>query len=131
VIGVRTGFSNRRIVVVAHRDAMTSPAKADLSGTATLLELSHVLSERTLHRTIVLASTSGSDGAAGAAKLAGMVGGPVDAVFVLGDMGGSQLRAPLVVPWSTGQAMAPMLLRNTVAAALHAQANQSSPNTSL
>jgi hypothetical protein len=131
VIGVRTGFSSRRVVVVAHRDSLASPSKADLSGTVTLLDLSHVLSERTLNRTIVLASISGSAGGAGAAQLAGMLRGQVDAVIVLGDMAGTQIRAPIVVPWSNGQAIAPPTLRNTVAAAIGSQAAQPSPGTSL
>jgi hypothetical protein len=121
VIGVRTGSSNRRIVIVAHRDAMGSPAVAEMSGTATLIQLAHVLSERTLNSTIVLASISGSAGTAGAYGVSGALGGPVDAVLVLGDMASAQLRGPVVVPFSSGQAVAPPMLRNTVAAALGAQ----------
>jgi hypothetical protein len=68
---VAQGFQHRgfavstSIVVVAHRDATSAPAKAELSGTATLLELARVLSGETQQRTIVLASISGSAGAAG------------------------------------------------------------------
>ena len=62
-------------MIVAHRDARGSPAAADLSGTATLLELARVLAGETLHRTIVLASTSGSQGAAGALRLAATLSG--------------------------------------------------------
>ena len=64
VVGERAGFSERRIVVVAHRDALGRPATAQLSGTAALLELARVLRGRTLRKTLVLASTSG--GSAGA-----------------------------------------------------------------
>src|SRR6476659_9410276 len=39
VVGVRTGLSSRRIVVVANRDATGSPALPELSATAALLEL--------------------------------------------------------------------------------------------
>src|SRR5581483_3585700 len=39
VIGTRAGLSSGSILVVAHRDSMSSPAMADLSGTAVLLEL--------------------------------------------------------------------------------------------
>jgi hypothetical protein len=130
VTAVRTGLSNRRIVVVTHRDAL-SPTASDLSGTATLLQLAHVLSGRTLNRTIVLASISGSAGEAGATQLAGALGGPVDAVIVLGDLASTQIRAPIVVPWSGGQAVAPPMLRNTVAAALGAQAGLPPGGTSL
>ncbi len=39
VVGVRPGLSDRRIVVLTHRDATDSPGLAELSGTAALLEL--------------------------------------------------------------------------------------------
>ena len=92
-----------------------------MSGTATLLELARVLSGRTLKRTVELVSTSGSVGAAGAANLARKLGTTADAVIVLGDLAGTRLRYPLLVPWSNGQDVAPPTLRNTVAAALRAQ----------
>jgi hypothetical protein len=122
VVGVRPGLGGGRIVVVAHRDALASPAAADASGTAVLLELARVLAGETQHRTIVLASTSGSSGAAGAARLAATLGRGVDAVIVLGDLAGTRVRAPIVVPWSNAQKLAPTLLRNTVAGALATQA---------
>lgn len=119
VLGERVGFSNRRIVVVAHRDALGSGAKAELSGTAGLLELARVLGGRTLRRTLVLASTSGgSAGAAAAEALARDPGGPVDAVIVLGDLAGTGTERPLVVPWSQSTALAPLELRRTVEAAV-------------
>lgn len=122
VSAVRSGFSGRPIVVVAHRDARGSPAVAEMSGTATLMELARVLSGRTLNRTVVLVSTSGSVGAAGADQLARRLGTTPDAVLVLGDLASTQLRYPVVVPWSDGQDVAPTMLRSTVAAALSAQA---------
>ena len=42
VVGVRPGLSSRRIVVLAHRDALGSPALAELSGTAALLEMARL-----------------------------------------------------------------------------------------
>src|SRR5256885_365530 len=45
VIGVRAGASNRRIVVLAHRDAVHAPATADLSGTATVAEQGEVAAQ--------------------------------------------------------------------------------------
>jgi hypothetical protein len=131
VTAVRSGVSAGSIVVVAHRDATTVPATADLSGTATLLELARVLAGETQHRTIVLASTSGSAGVAGATRLARSLGTPVDAVIALGDLAGTRVRDPIVVPWSNGQQVAPPLLRNTLAAALGAQAGLRPGGTSL
>jgi hypothetical protein len=131
VTAVRTGLSAGSIVVVAHRDSTSSPATADLSGTATLLELGHVLAGETQHRTIVLASTSGSAGAAGATQLARSLGGPLDAVIALGNLAATRIRGPIVVPWSNGQQVAPPLLRNTLAAALSSQAGLRPGGTSL
>jgi hypothetical protein len=123
VVGERAGFSNRRIVVLAHRDALGRGARAELSGTAALLELARVLGGRTLGRTLVLASTSGGTaGLAAAEQLAERPGGPVDAVLVLGDLAGTRTDRPLVVPWSQSTALAPLELRRTVEAALMAEA---------
>jgi hypothetical protein len=121
VVGIRAGQENGSIVVVSHRDALSAPAASGLSGTATMLELASVLNGETLQHTLILASTSGSDGAAGAAALARSLPAPVDAVIVLGDLSGAAVREPVVVPWSDGQDLAPPVLRNTVAAALGSQ----------
>lgn len=122
VTATRTGFSSGEIVVVAHRDALTSPATADLSGTATLLELARVLAGRTLNRTLVLASVSGSDGGAGLRQLEASLSAPVDALLVLGDMASPGTRQPVVVPWSHSDVVAPTMLRNTLAGALGTEA---------
>jgi hypothetical protein len=123
VVGERAGFSNRRILVVAHRDALGRGARAELSGTAALLELARVLGGRTLDRTLVLASTSGGTAGLDAAEqLAERPGGPVDAVLVLGDMAGVRTARPLVVSWSRSTALAPLELRRTVESALMAEA---------
>lgn len=131
VTAVRPGSSPGAIVIVAHRDSLRTPATADLSGTATLLELARVLAGETQQRTLVLASTSGSDGVAGASALAHSLGQPVDAVIALGDLAGAKVRGPVVVPWSDGQAVAPPALRNTVATALAAQAALHAGGTSV
>ncbi|MDQ6806020.1 MAG: M28 family peptidase, partial [Actinomycetota bacterium] len=122
VIGEQPGSSSGRIVVIAHRDALGRHATADLSGTATLLELARVLAGRTLNRTVELISTSGSTGLAGVTKLAGSLGGPIDAVIVLGDVAGKRVAEPVVVPWSGAENLAPPLLRNTAAAAVRSEA---------
>lgn len=131
VIATRAGQQNGTIVVVAHRDALGSPATTDLSGTAVLLELARVLSGETLQHTLVLASTSGSAGGAGATELARTLPQPVDAVIVLGDLAASTIREPIVIPWSNGTRVAPPLLRNTVAAALQSQAGMAAGSTDL
>ena len=131
VIGVRTGLQSGTIVVIAGRDAAHHPASADQSGTGVLLDLARVLSGETLNRTIVLASTTASTGAAGTAQLIRALPGPIDAVLVLGDMAGTTVREPVVVPWSDGELVAPPMLRRTVGSALSVQAGLSGGSTSL
>jgi hypothetical protein len=121
VTGTLAGLTPGSVVIVAHRDSTQLGAVADMSGTAVLLELAQVLSSQTQQRSIVLASTSASIGAAGAAELARTLPQPVDAVIVLGDMAGTNVRTPIVVPWSDSTLVAPPLLRNTVAQALQQQ----------
>ena len=131
VIGVQQGLSNTAVVVVAHRDALSSLAVAEQSGTGVLLELARVLAGETLNHTLVVVSTSGSAGAAGATQIAAGLGRPVDAVLALGNMAGAQLRRPLVVPWSDGSELAPPLLQDTVAASVRSQAGLSAGSPSL
>src|SRR4051812_15923877 len=115
VVGVRPGLSSRRIVVMAHRDARGSPALAELSGTATLLELARLFKVRDLSSTLVLVSTSGgSAGGAGARAFAESADGPVDAAIVLGDVAGTRVRKPWLVPWSNDRDAAPMGIVRTL-----------------
>ncbi len=120
---MRPGRSGRRIVVVADRDARGRPAKAELSATATLLELARLFRERDLRKTLVLVSTSGSTtGFAGARAWAReAAGGPVDAVLVLGNLAGERIRKPWVVPWSTGSGATSLPLQRTVESALRGE----------
>jgi Peptidase family M28 len=131
VTGTRAGLGNGAILVVAHRDALSTPATTQASGTATLLELARALAGETHHRTIVLASTSGSAGAAGATQLARQLGGGVDAVIALGDLASPRLRNPVVVPFSNGLNVAPTVFRNTVGGALGSQAGIGAGTTGL
>jgi hypothetical protein len=131
VTGTLAGLTPGSIVIVAHRDSSHVRAASDLSGTGVLLELAQVLSSQTQQRSVVLASTSASVGAAGAAQLARSLPQPVDAVIVLGDMAGTMVRTPIVVPWSDSTLVAPTLLRNTVASALQQQTTLSVGDESL
>ena len=134
VTGTLAGTNPGTIVVVAHRDSKRterSGSPAELSGTGVLLELARDLAAQTQQRTVVLASTSASVGAAGAQQLARTLPGQIDAVIVLGDMTGLQVRSPIVVPWSDSQLVAPPLLRNTVASAIAEQANLNPTSESL
>ena len=122
VVAQRQGRLSRAIVLLAHRDAASAPARAELSGTATLMEIARLLSGRTTRRSIVLVSTSGgSGGGAGAAHWAETVKGPIDAVLVLGDMAGTRQRRPQVVPWSNALGVAPQRLQRTVEQALRTE----------
>jgi Peptidase family M28 len=134
VTGTLAGSNPGTIIVVAHRDSTRtnrSGSPAELSGTAVLLELARDLAAQTQQRTVVLASTSASVGAAGAQQLARTLPGQVDAVIVLGDMTGLEVRSPVVVPWSDSQLVAAPLLRNTVASAISEQTSVNPTSESL
>src|SRR5207244_1587192 len=120
VIAQRPGSTNASpIVIPAHRDAAQRGSVAELSGTAALLELARVFAARETKRAILLVSTSGgSGGDAGAADLLAALHGPVDAAIVLGDLAGSQLRRPFVVPYSDAYGSAPLQLQRTLADAI-------------
>ncbi len=116
VIAQRPGATGAKpIVILAHRDAAGAGAKAELSGTAALLELARVFAARETQRTIVLVSTSGgSGGDAGAADFAADAAGPFDAAIAIGDLAGASRRKPFVVPFSDGSGSAPVELARTV-----------------
>jgi hypothetical protein len=126
VIGVRPGLSSRRVVVIAGRDAIGRPGRAELSSTATLLELARLFRQRDLRKTLVLVSTSGDTlGYAGARAWARSAGDNVDAVLLLGDMAGDRIRKPWVAPWRGDSGAPPLTLQRTVESALRAEV---SPN---
>ena len=140
---MRPGLSNRRIVVVAHRDSLDSPGLADLSGTAALLELARIFRTQTpeseqdtvdpgrpqligrdLRKTLVLVSTSGgTSGGAGARVWArDQDAAAIDGVLVLGDLASARRRKPWVVPWSNGAPQPPHGWRRTVETAVRQEA---------
>jgi hypothetical protein len=120
VVAQRPGSTDEApIVILAHRDAAAGGSRAELSGTAALLELARVFAARETKRTIILASTSGgSGGDAGAAQLPASLHGPFDAAIVLGDVASVHASRPSVVPYSDGFGSAPMQLQRTVADAI-------------
>lgn len=123
VIAQRPGSSGAAaIVILAHRDATASSSPSGLSGTAVLLELARVLVSRETARTIILVSTSGgSGGDAGAQDFAAHVPGPLDGAIVLGDLSTRSGGEPSVVSYSDGLGGAPIVLAGTVAHALAEQ----------
>jgi hypothetical protein len=120
VIAQRPGSTNDApIVILAHRDAAARGSKAELSGTAGLLELARVFATRATKRSIILVSSSGgSGGDAGAAKLSGELHGPMDAAIVLGDLAGAHARRPFMVPYSDGYGSASLQLQRTLGDAI-------------
>ena len=120
VIARRPGItSGSPIVLLAHRDAARRGAAAELSGTAVLLELARVLATSETARTVIVVSTSGgSGGDAGALDFAIHSDGPLDAAIVLGDLAGATAHKPFVVPFSAGLGSASGSLQRTVSVAL-------------
>jgi hypothetical protein len=145
VVGIRPGLSSRRIVVLAHRDALSAPGLAELSGTAALLELARVyrtrvppaeedteeggrpqLVGRDLRKTLVLVSVSGgSGGSAGARAWArAQDASAIDGVLVLGDIASVRWSKPWVVPWSNGRTEPPLGWQRTVEAAVRQEVGE-------
>ena len=141
VVGVRPGLSDRRIVVLTHRDAVDAPGLAELSGTAALLELARIfrtrdagaeaeaedrsdtrprLVGRDLRKTLVLVSTSGGSGGDAGARAWARAQDPstIDGVLVLGDLASAEWHKPWVVPWSNGRDNPPIALERTVETAV-------------
>lgn len=111
--------SGAPIVIFAHRDAVGPSSRAQLSGTAVLLALARVLANSETQRTIILVSTSGgSGGSAGAIDFATRETGPFDAAIVLGDLASTRVGKPIVVPYSDGYGGAPDVLERTLDQAL-------------
>jgi hypothetical protein len=114
--------SEAPILLVAHRDSAASAgdARAQLSGTAALLELASVLAgSETKHPVELVFSDGGSAGGGGiSAYLHDLAPGRLDAALVLGDLAGEALRDPLVQPYSNALGSAPEALQRTVSAAL-------------
>lgn len=132
VVGVLPGSTQgASLAIVAPRDTQSAGSAQSASATAMLLELARVLKGETLQRTVVLASTSGSQGTAGAMRLASRLPGPVDAVLVLGDVASATIRQPIAIPWSQTRSLAPPALRNTLASALAAQTSLRAAGTGL
>src|ERR1700739_2307389 len=136
VIAQRPGSTAESpIVILAHRDAAQRGAQAQLSGTATLLELARVFASRETHRTIVLVSTSGgSGGDGGAAQFAAhtAAGREADAAIVLGDLASTAVstQEPLVLPYSEDYGSASDELQRTLIAAISREAGMQSPTPS-
>ncbi len=120
VIAERPGSTGESpIAIVAHRDSAARGSEAELSGTAALLELARVFSQSETRRTIVLVSTSGgSGGDAGAADFAEHRSQPLDASIVLGDIAGATARKPFVLPFSASPSTAPEGLQRTLSSAI-------------
>jgi len=134
ISATRAGLGGGEIVVVAHRDSVphAGRAVADMTGTAVLLDLARALSGESLTQSVLLVSTSGQVGAAGATELAHSLSSqPVDAVIVLGDLAGARHHNPVVVSWSGSDELAPPLLRNTLARYVRVEAGINTPQTGL
>jgi hypothetical protein len=99
------GISSQRIVIAAPRDCSAGPcAASSAAATGALLELAAAFDGARHHKSLVFVSLDGSAaGAEGARQLAGALHDePAEAVLVISQAGSRELRAPHVVPWSSG-----------------------------
>ncbi len=105
VVARKAGLSQRELVVLATRDALSVPdATGSAADTGALVEVARALSARDIHHTMVFASVDGgSHGDAGAKRFAAReqaAGRQIDAVVVISNSGAGRSRGPLVVDWS-------------------------------
>src|SRR4051794_14794199 len=116
VLARQVGEPGPELVVVAHRDAAGTGARAELSGTAAMLELARIVTGGRLRRTVTFVSTSGgSGGAAGARDPAKRLSGnPIDAGLVLGDLGRRDPRRAPAISRAEGSRFGPLRLKRTV-----------------
>ena len=122
VIARQVGQPGPGLVVVAHRDALGRGARAELSGTAAMMELARVVRGGRLKRTVTFVSTSGGSAGLGGARDLERLPGRPGAVLVLGDLAGTTVRRPFVAGWSTGDGVGSLQLRRTVEAAVRKEA---------
>src|SRR5207247_248252 len=123
VMARQIGAPGPQIVVLAHRDAAGRGAKAELSGTAAMLEIARAVADGRARRTVTFVSTSGgSGGDAGAADAVHRLKGPVDAVLVGGDLASIHPRRPPLVPWSDARGVTPLQLQRTIPSAVRTEA---------
>ncbi len=116
VYATRPGQAEGITVIAAARDSVRPGSKAELTGTATLLQLSNLLGKRRVEHPIVLVSVSGTIGQTGFRDLARRLSAeerPVRAVIVVGTLGTPDLLTP-VVPFSNGPQLASLRLRRTL-----------------
>jgi hypothetical protein len=115
-----------QIVLVAQRDSARARTRADLSGTAALIEIARAIGASRPARTITFASISGaSGGQAGMHELVASLRGPVQAVIEIGDLAGDPGEPgehPPVVGWSADPGSASVRLQRTVALAVRREA---------
>ncbi len=125
VTGERAGPGEGAIVVVAARDSVRPGSRAEVTGTATLLQLSALLGKRRVEHPVQLVSVSGTSAQAGYRALARRLqsaDAPVRAVIVVGTVGTPDLLPP-IVSFSSGPELASIRLRRTLEEALRAERN--------
>jgi hypothetical protein len=129
VIGRRAGRSRRQVVIVAARDAATSPdAPGSAADTAALMQLARVYQGRPSQKTLVLASVDGSYlGQVGAKQLVAELLEPkfVDAILVISDLGAHSSRGSLLQAWSNDGGRAGIGLQRTVANSIRQEVGSS------
>jgi hypothetical protein len=123
VSGRSDGPGEGSIFIVAARDSVHAGSRAELTGTAALLQLASVLGKRRLEHPVTLISVSGTPGQAAYRQLAGRLADERPrprAVIVLGTLGTRDYLAP-VTSLSDGPQFSSQRLRRTLEEALSSQ----------
>ncbi len=123
VAGTSDGPGAGAIYVVAPRDSVHPGARAELTGTATLLQLAAVLGKRRLEHPVTLMSVSGTPGGSVYRALVDRLrseDAPPRAIIVLGTLGTRDYLAP-VTSLSSGPQFSSQRLRRTLEEAISSQ----------
>lgn len=130
VVLVLPGDSERRVVLIAHRDSAERPGVASsASATGALLEIADDFGGLRHRKTLVFVSTDGgSAGAVGAREFADAFPGRdlIDAAIVLSAPGVRQLRQPFLSPWSADDRSTSIQLVRSAASAIADQVGERS-----
>jgi hypothetical protein len=122
VVGIKPGRSERQVVVIAARDAHSTPDTAgSAADTTALLEVARVLQGRASTRTVVLVSADGSaNGDAGVRRWLARAASPglIDGVIVMDQLGASRSAGPLVIGWGNSHERTSIGLERTARNAL-------------
>jgi hypothetical protein len=118
VIATRAGTGPGIALIADRGGSWQGQSASTLAATATLLELGAIYKTVLTSHPLTLVSSSGGASAMGA--VARLLPADTEAAIVIGDTADARGSGPYVVPWAQSGALAPVVLRRSVEAAIAA-----------